>query len=263
MIYFVLVASVLAVQNGAVLEMTGDAAKIEFGGALTLIHNTTEDELVCSGKIKATDVLIEGTSTTVADLIGEVATLRQEMADVKQFIGMMPLSMPPSTPSPLSPPAPWQVCTSSIVGQTSSTSHNTNSASYRFVCEVSGRHNGNSGDGNWNLRFVNSVRFTFCDGESTTEYGTWASGTPTYTISTTADNPFVMIEYSTTNHCCQSSGSYLGSFRLQHLDGNWSSYAGSASGTLHTQPLGIGLAGAQVYHGQIVDGMRLRFQCEV
>ena len=32
MIYFVLVASVLAVQNGAVLEMTGDAAKIEFGG---------------------------------------------------------------------------------------------------------------------------------------------------------------------------------------------------------------------------------------
>ena len=100
MIYFVFVASVLAVQNGAVLEMTGDAAKIEFGGALTLIHNNTEDQLTCSGKIQASDVLIEGTSTTVADLIGEVATLRQEMAAVKAFVGMMP---PPASP-PLLPP---------------------------------------------------------------------------------------------------------------------------------------------------------------
>jgi len=97
------VASVLAVQNGAVLEMTGDAAKIEFGGALTLIHNNTEDQLTCSGKIQASDVLIEGTSTTVADLIGEVATLRQEMAAVKAFVGMMP---PPVVSSPVSPPPP-------------------------------------------------------------------------------------------------------------------------------------------------------------
>ena len=80
-----------------------DAAKIEFGGALTLIHNATEDELVCSGKIKATDVLIVGTSTTVADLIGEVATLRQEMAAVKQFVGMMP---PPASPPPAATPLP-------------------------------------------------------------------------------------------------------------------------------------------------------------
>ena len=81
--YLVFVASVLAaVQNGAVLEMTGEAAKIEFGGALTLSHNTSEDQLTCSGKIKATDVLIEGTSTTVADLIGEVATLKDQMAEV-------------------------------------------------------------------------------------------------------------------------------------------------------------------------------------
>ena len=69
MIYFVLVASVLAVQDGAVLELTGEAPKVEFGGALTLIHNATEDQLTCSGKIQASDVLIEGTSTTVADLI--------------------------------------------------------------------------------------------------------------------------------------------------------------------------------------------------
>ena len=105
MIYFVLVALALGIvkaQNGAVLEMTGDAAKIEFGGALTLIHNTTEDQLTCSGKIQASDVLIEGTSTTVADLIGEVATLRQEMAAVKAFVGMMP---PPASP-PASPPSP-------------------------------------------------------------------------------------------------------------------------------------------------------------
>ena len=108
MIYFVLVASVLAVQNGAVLEMTGDAAKIEFGGALTLIHNTTENELVCSGKIKATDVLIEGTSTTVAQMMTRLATLEQEMAAVKLFVGMMPPASPspPLPPSPPSPPPP-------------------------------------------------------------------------------------------------------------------------------------------------------------
>ena len=68
-----------------------------------MIHNATEDELVCSGKIKATDVLIVGTSTTVADLIGEVATLRQEMAAVKQFVGMMP---PPASPPPAATPLP-------------------------------------------------------------------------------------------------------------------------------------------------------------
>ena len=88
--------------------MTGDAAKIEFGGALTLIHNNTEDQLTCSGKIQASDVLIEGTSTTVADLIGEVAALRQDMAAVKQFVGMMP-PPPPLPPPPSAPPGPTTV----------------------------------------------------------------------------------------------------------------------------------------------------------
>jgi hypothetical protein len=101
MIYFVLMASVLAVQNGAVLEMTGDAAKIEFGGALTLIHNTSENQLTCSGKIQASDVLIEGTSTSVAQMMGRLATLEQEMAAVKAFVGMMP---PPALPPPSHPP---------------------------------------------------------------------------------------------------------------------------------------------------------------
>ena len=116
MIYFVLAVSVLgqAVQNGALLELAGNAAKVEFGGALTLIHNSTGDELVCSGKIRTSNVIIEGTTTTVADLIGEVAILRQEMTTIKQFVGMMPpppmmppLTMPPSTPPPLQPPN-WQ-----------------------------------------------------------------------------------------------------------------------------------------------------------
>ena len=107
-IFFQLVASLLATQNGALLELAGEAPTVHFGkvdaaGALTLIHNATEDELVCSGKIKATDVLIVGTSTTVADLIGEVATLRQEMAAVKQFVGMMP---PPASPPPAATPLP-------------------------------------------------------------------------------------------------------------------------------------------------------------
>ena len=87
MIYFVFVASVLAVQNGAVLDMTGEAAKINFDGALTLIHNATEDKLTCSGTLEASDVRIAGTSTTVADLIGEVATLRQEVAGIVSASG--------------------------------------------------------------------------------------------------------------------------------------------------------------------------------
>jgi len=97
---FVLAVSVLgqAVRNGALLELTGEAAKVEFGGALTLIHNSTEDELVCSGKIRASDVVIDGTATTVADLIGQMATLQEDMAAVKQFVGMMP---PPASPPPL------------------------------------------------------------------------------------------------------------------------------------------------------------------
>ena len=105
MIYFVLAACVLAVQ-GAELQIKGDAndeSKVEFGGALTLSHNAAGDELVCSGKIKAADVLVEGTSTTVADLIGEVATIRQEMEAMKAFVGMMP---PPASPPPGIPPPP-------------------------------------------------------------------------------------------------------------------------------------------------------------
>ena len=52
------------------LQVKGDAnneAKLEFGdefgGALTLIHNASEDQLTCSGKMQASDVIIEGTST--------------------------------------------------------------------------------------------------------------------------------------------------------------------------------------------------------
>ena len=85
MIYVVVLASVLAVQNGAVLQMTGDAPTVHFGElggseTLTLIHSPTEDKLTSSGTLEATDVRIAGTTTTVADLIGEVATLRQEIA---------------------------------------------------------------------------------------------------------------------------------------------------------------------------------------
>jgi len=79
--YFVLAVAVLgqSVQNGALLKLTGEAAKIEFGGALSLIYNSTEDELVCSGKIRASNVVIEGTTTTVADLVGEVANLKAQL----------------------------------------------------------------------------------------------------------------------------------------------------------------------------------------
>ena len=103
MIYFVLVASVLSVENNeAVLQLNGHTSKIEFGGALTLIHNATEDELSCSGKIKAIDLLIEGTSTTVAQMMAEHATMKDDIAALKQAVGMMPPPMAPPAPPPTS-----------------------------------------------------------------------------------------------------------------------------------------------------------------
>jgi len=109
---FLLMASVLAAQAGALLELTGDTPSVKFGppGAptLTLIHNTTEDKLTCSGKIQAADILIEGMSVAssiedVGELRQEVATLRQEMAALRQqmagmatFVGLKP--PPPPRP---------------------------------------------------------------------------------------------------------------------------------------------------------------------
>ena len=92
-------------QNGAVIELTGDAPTVHFGelggsNTLTLVHNSTDDELVCSGKIRASDVLIEGTSTTVAQMMTRLVLLEQEMAAMKQFVGMMP---PPASPPALPP----------------------------------------------------------------------------------------------------------------------------------------------------------------
>ena len=97
MIHFVFVASVLGQQvapNGAVVELTGQTPRVIYGqlnasDALTLTRNSSEDKLACSGEFEAADLRIAGTSTTVADLIGEVAALRQDMAAVKQFVGMM------------------------------------------------------------------------------------------------------------------------------------------------------------------------------
>ena len=45
-----------------------------FGDGITVLQNNSK--LTCSGVFEATDVRIAGTSTTVADLIGEVASLR-------------------------------------------------------------------------------------------------------------------------------------------------------------------------------------------
>ena len=119
MIYCCLGAAVLAAQNGAVLELTGNAPTVHFGelggsDTLTLIHNSTDDKLTCSGKIQASDVLIEGTSTTVAQMMSRMATLEQELEAVKQFVGIMPPpAMPPLRPPnfpslgpPASPPSP-------------------------------------------------------------------------------------------------------------------------------------------------------------
>ena len=48
-----------------------------FGEGITVMQN--KSRLTCSGEFEATDVRIAGTSTTVADLIGEVAALRSQL----------------------------------------------------------------------------------------------------------------------------------------------------------------------------------------
>ena len=88
MAYFLLATSVLG-QDPTRFTISGAQSVLQFGShddSIRLIRNATEDELVCSGKIKAADVLIEGTSTTVADLIGEVATLRQDVAETRGWL---------------------------------------------------------------------------------------------------------------------------------------------------------------------------------
>ena len=123
MIYFVLVALALGfvkAEKSAVLELNGDAPTVHFGelggsDTLTLIHSPGEDKLTCSGTIEASDVRIAGTSTTVAQMITEFAQMKEEMAAVKNFVGMTPPSTPPlSTPQAthrLSPGVAWRSLT--------------------------------------------------------------------------------------------------------------------------------------------------------
>jgi len=94
MIYFVLAALALGfvkAEKSAILELTGDAPTVHFGelggsDVLTLVHNSTEDELVCSGKIRASDVVIEGTTTTVAQMMTRLSSLETQMTEVLAII---------------------------------------------------------------------------------------------------------------------------------------------------------------------------------
>ena len=65
---------------------------------VTLQRMQSSDVLNCSGSIEADNFYIAGTTTTVADLISEVATLKEEMAAMKQFVGMLPPAAPPPPP---------------------------------------------------------------------------------------------------------------------------------------------------------------------
>jgi len=76
-------------------------------------NNTSDDLLVCSSRIKASDVLIDGTSTTVAQLIAEHNAMKMDIQALKQFVGNMmpppPLSPPPSPPPPRPIATIWKV----------------------------------------------------------------------------------------------------------------------------------------------------------
>ena len=77
------------------MELTGQTPKLVYGrvdtsDALSLTRHGSEDKLVCSGEFEAADLRIAGTSTTVGDLIGEVAALRSELLLVKSFVFATP-----------------------------------------------------------------------------------------------------------------------------------------------------------------------------
>ena len=95
MIYSVLGALALGfvrAEKSAVLELNGDAPTVHFGelggsDTLTLVHNPSKGQLTCSGQMEASDFLIEGTSTTVAQMMAQMVaqmsrltTLEDEMA---------------------------------------------------------------------------------------------------------------------------------------------------------------------------------------
>ena len=75
-----------------------------FGNGITVMQN--KSKLTCSGEFEAADLRIAGTSTTVADLIQEVATLKGQVAQILQMLTPPPTS-PPAPPA--LPPAPWSV----------------------------------------------------------------------------------------------------------------------------------------------------------
>ena len=108
MITFMLVASMAQDLPLPLMSPGQSLSELHFGGsALTLVHNASvQDELVCSGKIKAADVLIEGTSTTVAQMIAEFDVIKSRLTAIERSLGMLPPpAMPPPAP-PGSPPPP-------------------------------------------------------------------------------------------------------------------------------------------------------------
>jgi len=81
-------------ENGAELELSGQTPRIIYGqldapNSLTLTRNASEDKLVCSGEFEAADLRIVGTSTTVADLIREVAFLSSRVSQLSRVMTML------------------------------------------------------------------------------------------------------------------------------------------------------------------------------
>ena len=64
-----------------------------FGDGITVMQN--KSKLTCSGEFVAADLRIAGTSTTVADLIQEVATLKRQVSQILQMLTPAPTSPPP------------------------------------------------------------------------------------------------------------------------------------------------------------------------
>mmetsp|Transcript_17116 Transcript_17116/g.28660 ORF Transcript_17116/g.28660 Transcript_17116/m.28660 type:complete len:305 (-) Transcript_17116:281-1195(-) len=97
------------------LSITGPNAVVSWNShtpGLTPFNCTGvgDGQLTCSGTIQASNVVIAGTSTTLVDLIREVATLWQDVASMRQFVGLRPPQLPPSSPPPAAELSPSFGC---------------------------------------------------------------------------------------------------------------------------------------------------------
>ena len=258
--------------DGATIHVTGpDKRQVEFGDGTTSFATLSGGEgfINSTVTVNAPDfVTMTGTSvnemiTLIRNQQTTIVSQQVEIEALKQFVGMMPPSMP-------------SVCIANLsLGFTDANigneNFNTGANLSNFVCGVHGYETVSATGSNrpscttrWGHggRSLASLGFTFCNGTQTrcpdpnypnypvdtcassgTSYG--AGGTGAFSHSTTAANPYTWIEWTSRNIRHQ-----ICRFRLQMASGQWTTWFGTEACpyTLNAS-LGSGMLGATGHTG--------------